>query len=142
MFNAIGENWHLPSENRRKKCVEMYLLDVLPNPPIPKDVVAPHSCGRSSTVIARIWEPKSITVPKCLESHMIYINIEGYQGFEDQQNQEINKKKKFCLWGSDLDWGIRALNSDDADEWESDSDKKNRLFNSCWERNQFHLLFL
>ena len=60
----------------------MYLLHVLPNPPIPKDV-APHSCGRSLTVIARILEPKSITIPKCLESHMIYINIEGYQGFED-----------------------------------------------------------
>jgi len=60
----------------------MYLLDVLPNPPIPKDV-APHNCGQSSTVIERIWEPKSITVPKCVKSHMIYINIEGYQGFED-----------------------------------------------------------
>jgi len=57
-------------------------VPLLPNPPIPKDVV-PHNCGRSSTFIERIWEPKSVTVPKCLESHMIYINIEGYQGFED-----------------------------------------------------------
>jgi hypothetical protein len=32
----------------------------------------------------RTWEPKSITVPKCLESHLTFIHIEGYQGFEDE----------------------------------------------------------
>ncbi|MCH82528.1 F-box/RNI/FBD-like domain protein, partial [Trifolium medium] len=32
----------------------------------------------------RTWEPKSTTVPKCLESHLTYIHIEGYQGFEDE----------------------------------------------------------
>ncbi|MCH80474.1 F-box/FBD/LRR-repeat protein [Trifolium medium] len=32
----------------------------------------------------RTWEPKSTKVPKCLESHLTYIHIEGYQGFEDE----------------------------------------------------------
>ncbi|CAJ2656934.1 unnamed protein product [Trifolium pratense] len=33
---------------------------------------------------SRTWEPHSLTIPKCLESHLIYIHIEGYQGFEDE----------------------------------------------------------
>ncbi|KEH19421.1 putative F-box domain, FBD domain, leucine-rich repeat domain, L domain-containing protein [Medicago truncatula] len=33
---------------------------------------------------SRTWEPKSTSVPKCLESHLTYIHIEGYQGFEDE----------------------------------------------------------
>jgi len=52
------------SKKAKKKSVEMYLLDVLPNPPIPRDV-DPHSCCWSSTVIVRIWEPnkqKSLNV--------------------------------------------------------------------------------
>ncbi|WJX87969.1 hypothetical protein P8452_70100 [Trifolium repens] len=32
----------------------------------------------------RTWEPKSTTVPKCLESSLTYTHIEGYQGFEDE----------------------------------------------------------
>ncbi|WJX95062.1 hypothetical protein P8452_76423 [Trifolium repens] len=32
----------------------------------------------------RTWEPQSTTVPKCLESHLTYIHIEGYQGCEDE----------------------------------------------------------
>ncbi|XP_058747544.1 FBD-associated F-box protein At4g10400-like [Vicia villosa] len=32
----------------------------------------------------RTWDPKSTTVPKCLKSHLSYIHIEGYQGFEDE----------------------------------------------------------
>ncbi|XP_058747543.1 FBD-associated F-box protein At4g10400-like [Vicia villosa] len=30
------------------------------------------------------WELESTTVPKCLKSHLTYIHIEGYQGFEDE----------------------------------------------------------
>lgn len=29
-------------------------------------------------------EPQSITVPGCLKSHLTYIQIEGYQGCEDE----------------------------------------------------------
>ncbi|WJX87978.1 hypothetical protein P8452_70108 [Trifolium repens] len=32
----------------------------------------------------RTWEPLSTTVPICLKSHLTYIRIEGYQGFEDE----------------------------------------------------------
>ncbi|KAK2358257.1 FBD-associated F-box protein [Trifolium repens] len=32
----------------------------------------------------RTWEPRSTTVPKCLRSHLTYIHIEGYQGWEDE----------------------------------------------------------
>ncbi|KAK2412039.1 FBD-associated F-box protein [Trifolium repens] len=32
----------------------------------------------------RTWEPKSTTAPKCLRSHLTYIHIEGYQGWEDE----------------------------------------------------------
>ncbi|MCH81331.1 F-box/RNI/FBD-like domain protein [Trifolium medium] len=32
----------------------------------------------------RTWEPQLTTVPKCLQSHLIYIRIEGYQGSEDE----------------------------------------------------------
>ncbi|WJX93737.1 hypothetical protein P8452_75227 [Trifolium repens] len=33
---------------------------------------------------SRTWEPHSITLPKCLKSHLTYIHIEAYQGFEDE----------------------------------------------------------
>ncbi|XP_024628280.1 FBD-associated F-box protein At4g10400 isoform X1 [Medicago truncatula] len=32
----------------------------------------------------RTWQPESTTVPECLKSHLTYIHIEGYQGFEDE----------------------------------------------------------
>ncbi|WJX87647.1 hypothetical protein P8452_69815 [Trifolium repens] len=32
----------------------------------------------------RTWEPHSTTIAKCLKSHLTYIHIEGYQGFEDE----------------------------------------------------------
>ncbi|KEH19827.1 putative F-box domain, FBD domain, leucine-rich repeat domain, L domain-containing protein [Medicago truncatula] len=34
--------------------------------------------------LLRTWEPKSTTVPKCFKSHLTFIHIEGYQGFEDE----------------------------------------------------------
>jgi hypothetical protein len=32
----------------------------------------------------RTWDPESTTVSECLKSHLTYIHIEGYQGFEDE----------------------------------------------------------
>ena len=36
------------------------------------------------TITFKNMEPKSTTVPKCFKSHLNFIHIEGYQGFEDE----------------------------------------------------------
>ncbi|KAK2404012.1 hypothetical protein QL285_053394 [Trifolium repens] len=33
---------------------------------------------------SRTWEPQSTTIPKCLKTHLTYIHIQGYQGFDDE----------------------------------------------------------
>ncbi|XP_058746058.1 F-box/FBD/LRR-repeat protein At5g53840-like [Vicia villosa] len=40
-------------------------------------------CNKEEQPPLRTWDPESTTVPKCLKSHLSYIHIEGYQGFED-----------------------------------------------------------
>ncbi|CAI8608368.1 unnamed protein product [Vicia faba] len=41
-------------------------------------------CSKEEPLPFGSWEPKLTTVPKCLKSHLTYIHIEGYQGFEDE----------------------------------------------------------
>lgn len=42
-----------------------------------------QSCKEEEPSPFGTWEPKSTIVPKCLESNLTYIHIEGYQGFEE-----------------------------------------------------------
>lgn len=42
-----------------------------------------QSCKEEELSPLGTWEPKSTIVPKCLESNLTYVHIEGYQGFEE-----------------------------------------------------------
>ncbi|KAK2408261.1 FBD-associated F-box protein [Trifolium repens] len=56
--------------NVLKKCCILQVLIVQSNKEEPSSL--------------RTWEPLSTSVPRCLKSHLTYIRIEGYQGFEDE----------------------------------------------------------
>ncbi|WJX34829.1 hypothetical protein P8452_22902 [Trifolium repens] len=56
--------------NVLKKCCRLQVLIIQSNKEEPSSL--------------RTWEPQSTTVPKCLKSHLTYIRIEGYRGFEDE----------------------------------------------------------